>query len=227
MLTKEIFKSKVKGFKMFVSVKYNMVNDSEFELHLIALDANSEFGVLELDDIVVSFCIQSINDREPLVQFMSKYNGNLELLDATFSYVKGYLVDFGELPDSIFFLWFFYIFYFKGDPMLLILIGGISTAFNYLILLYKFKNKYYKSFIFDLSTFIILNILFLGTIQGMSIAMVASAIISILTLPHKLPKFNFNKPTISIKLPDINAFKPLIGSIIGIVIVLLSIALVA
>lgn len=95
--------------------------------------------------------------------------------------------------------------------MLLILIGGIATAFNYLILLYKFKNKLYKSFFMDLGSFMVLNIVFLGTLTGMSIAMVASFIISVLTLPKpqiKFPKIKINK----ISLPNIDS---VVGVVLG------------
>jgi len=83
--------------------------------------------------------------------------------------------------------------------MLLILLAGIATAFNYLILAYKFKHKLWSSFSIDLISFITLNMVFLGTLTGMSIAMVASFIISVLTLPK--PKVSVNLP--KFKLPQI------------------------
>lgn len=98
--------------------------------------------------------------------------------------------------------------------MLFIIIAGIFTAFNYLILAYKFKHKLYKSFIFDLTTFILLNIIFLDTITGMSIAMTASFIISVLTLPK--PKITINKP--QFKVPKININKDKVYTIVGVVI---------
>ena len=63
--------------------------------------------------------------------------------------------------------------------MILLLLAGLATALNYMILVYKFKNKMWKSFIFDITTFLILNIVFVGTVQGMTIAMLSSAILSV------------------------------------------------
>jgi len=105
--------------------------------------------------------------------------------------------------------------------MLLVLLGGIATAFNYLILLYKLRRKYYKSFFFDLGSFILLNITFLGTLQGMVIAMVASFIISLLTLPRPSININFNIKSIEFN----NNYKKVIGYAIGSLLIFIVISL--
>jgi hypothetical protein len=79
--------------------------------------------------------------------------------------------------------------------MILLILAGLATALNYMILVYKFKSKMWKSFCFDLSTFIILNVVFLGTVQGMTIAMISSAILSMwswFSLSNKKPRAKIN-----------------------------------
>jgi len=63
--------------------------------------------------------------------------------------------------------------------MLLILLAGIATAFNFVIILHKLRNGRIMDSMVDLGTAIALSGMFVGTLTGMSIAMMASAIISI------------------------------------------------
>jgi hypothetical protein len=56
---------------------------------------------------------------------------------------------------------------------------GIATAFNFIVILFKFKRHRYEDACFDLATFVAISYMFAGTISGMSVGMVASAIISI------------------------------------------------
>ena len=71
-----------------------------------------------------------------------------------------------------------------------LLILGVFTAFNFLILKIKLENKRIADFLFDLGSFIVLTMIFGGTLGGMVIAMVAGFIISItlLIFPPKLFK---------------------------------------
>lgn len=56
---------------------------------------------------------------------------------------------------------------------------GIATAFNFIVILFKFKRHRYEDACFDLAVFIVISYMFAGTISGMSVGMVASAIVSI------------------------------------------------
>lgn len=56
---------------------------------------------------------------------------------------------------------------------------GIATAFNFIVILFKFKRHRYEDACFDLAIFIVISYMFAGTISGMSVGMVASAIVSI------------------------------------------------
>ena len=56
---------------------------------------------------------------------------------------------------------------------------GIATAFNFIVILFKFKKHRYEDACFDLAIFTVISYMFAGTISGMSVGMVASAIVSI------------------------------------------------
>lgn len=56
---------------------------------------------------------------------------------------------------------------------------GIATAFNFIVIIFKFKRLRYEDACFDLVIFAIISWMFAGTISGMSVGMVASAIVSI------------------------------------------------
>jgi len=60
-----------------------------------------------------------------------------------------------------------------------ILIMGIATAFNILVIIFKLKLNRKSDAMIDTSLFIVLSYLFSGSIIGLQVAMVASAIISI------------------------------------------------
>jgi len=62
------------------------------------------------------------------------------------------------------------------------LLIGIVTAFNFLVLLVKFKAKRYGDLALDLLSLIVLSVIFGNTILGMLICMVASLAISIYLL---------------------------------------------
>lgn len=56
---------------------------------------------------------------------------------------------------------------------------GIATAFNFIVIIFKFKRLRYEDACFDITIFAIITWMFAGTISGMSVGMVASAIVSI------------------------------------------------
>ena len=77
------------------------------------------------------------------------------------------------------------------------LIMGIATAFNILIIFKKIEKKRHQDAFFDASLLIILTIVFGGSLGGMMVATVASAIISFYFLfnaPNILPDFASEKP---------------------------------
>ena len=59
------------------------------------------------------------------------------------------------------------------------LVIGVLTAFNLLIFKIKFEQGRYGDLLYDVSTFLVLNVIFGGTLGGMIVAMVASGIISV------------------------------------------------
>ncbi len=62
--------------------------------------------------------------------------------------------------------------------MLLILLARIATAFNFIVILHKLRNGRFADSIIDLFCATILGGMFVGTLTGMAIAMMASALIS-------------------------------------------------
>jgi Ca2+/Na+ antiporter len=66
--------------------------------------------------------------------------------------------------------------------MIFYIIGGLATAFNFMVIHYKFKQGYTQNALFDLFTFLAITILFAGTMSGMVIGMIASAILSVYLL---------------------------------------------
>jgi len=76
-----------------------------------------------------------------------------------------------------------------------ILIAGLATAFNFIIIFWKFEHGRTLDGIFDLLTFVAISVMFAGTMEGMSIGMVASAFISayLLVKPPKLSSKAFDK----------------------------------
>ena len=72
--------------------------------------------------------------------------------------------------------------------MELILIAAIATFFNFIVIYVKFQREQYLGGIIDLGMFVGVSILFIGTMQGMVIGMIASALMSIYLL-FSPPKF--------------------------------------
>lgn len=65
---------------------------------------------------------------------------------------------------------------------------GIATAFDFMILKWKFEHERYADFTLDVTCLAIITWLFHGTITGMTIGMVAMFIISFYLLLFP-PKF--------------------------------------
>ncbi len=74
--------------------------------------------------------------------------------------------------------------------MLLILLGGIAAAFNFVIILHKLRKGRIADSIVDIMTATMLSVMFVGTLTGMAIGMVASAIISIYLWFYPIELFN-------------------------------------
>jgi len=60
-----------------------------------------------------------------------------------------------------------------------ILIMGLATAFNILVILFKLKLNRKQDALLDISLFVSLSYLFSGSITGLQVAMIASFIISL------------------------------------------------
>ena len=63
-----------------------------------------------------------------------------------------------------------------------VLVLGIATAFNFIIILWKFKAERTGDAVLDGAIMGIIAFLFSGTVTGMAIGMVASAIVSLYLL---------------------------------------------
>lgn len=77
-----------------------------------------------------------------------------------------------------------------------VLVMGIATAFNVLVVLKKVELKRYQDAIFDISILVMLGLALQGSLGGMMVATTASAIVSIY--------FMFNPPKLfpTIKMPE-------------------------
>ena len=77
---------------------------------------------------------------------------------------------------------------------------GLATAFNILIIFKKIEKKRHQDAFFDAGLLILLTVVFGGSLGGMMVATVASAIISFY--------FLFNEPNIFPKLPSKKPSEP-------------------
>jgi len=68
------------------------------------------------------------------------------------------------------------------------LLLGVITAFNFIVLKYKFEKKRYSDLAIDVSVLLFLSWLFKGTITGLIVAMIAGTIISLFLLTEKNKK---------------------------------------
>lgn len=68
-------------------------------------------------------------------------------------------------------------------------ISSIATAFNFLIILWKFNHERYIDAILDFVIFVVIALLFAGTITGLQIGMIASMLVSLYLLINP-PKIN-------------------------------------
>jgi hypothetical protein len=64
----------------------------------------------------------------------------------------------------------------------IIVYGSIATAFNIVVIYYKFTHHKLQSAVVDTAVLVILSILFAGTVSGLSIGMIASFVFSIYLL---------------------------------------------
>ena len=68
------------------------------------------------------------------------------------------------------------------------LIIAVATFFNFIILKWKFEHERYADLAFDIATLVCISWLFAGTLGGMIVGMIASALISLYLLAFP-PKF--------------------------------------
>jgi NhaP-type Na+/H+ or K+/H+ antiporter len=59
------------------------------------------------------------------------------------------------------------------------LIIGIATGFNILLVISKFRRKYYDEAFIEISTLLFISYLFQGTLGGVIIGMIGSVVVSI------------------------------------------------
>lgn len=74
---------------------------------------------------------------------------------------------------------------------MLVIIIGVITFFNLVVLKIKFEQERYADLTLDVTAIVVLNMLFGGTLTGMTIAMIASFLISVYLyfFPPKLLAF--------------------------------------
>jgi len=70
-----------------------------------------------------------------------------------------------------------------------IIIASLATVFNFIIVKIKLENHRWADAIVDISVALVLGSMFMGTMIGMSIAMMSSALMSIYLwyYPPKIP----------------------------------------
>ena len=70
-----------------------------------------------------------------------------------------------------------------------VILASLATVFNFIIVKIKLENKRFADAIVDISVALILGSMFMGSMLGMSIAMMASAMMSIYLwfYPPKVP----------------------------------------
>lgn len=71
-----------------------------------------------------------------------------------------------------------------------LLLMGIATGFNFCIIVWKFKRQRWLDAVIDTFIMAAICVLFSGTISGLSIGMIGSAICSLYLLVSP-PKFKF------------------------------------
>ena len=76
--------------------------------------------------------------------------------------------------------------------MIELIVLGIATAVNFLVIKWKVENKRYGDAVLDSLILFMITSLFGGSLGGMTIAMVASLIVSVYLLinPPKTPTFD-------------------------------------
>lgn len=72
----------------------------------------------------------------------------------------------------------------------LLLLMGLATGFNFIIIVWKFKKQRWLDALIDACIMAAICVLFSGTVSGLSIGMVGSAMCSVYLLISP-PKFSF------------------------------------
>jgi len=76
------------------------------------------------------------------------------------------------------------------NNLIFALIGGLATAFNFLIIIHKIRKKFIFNALIDIVAFVLIVYLTSSTLTGMVIGMIASMLISIYLIfnPVEEPK---------------------------------------
>ncbi len=85
---------------------------------------------------------------------------------------------------------------------------GLATAFNVLIIFRKIEKKRHQDAFFDASLLVLLSLVFEGSLGGMMVATVASAIISLYFLfnpPNIFPDFSQEESNTTPVTPTVTA----------------------
>lgn len=77
--------------------------------------------------------------------------------------------------------------------VVLIVVAGIATMFNFAIIKWKLENERYLDTTIDVGVLATVSYMFAGTISGLSIAMIASMLMSLFLL-YSPPRFKFMEP---------------------------------
>ena len=77
----------------------------------------------------------------------------------------------------------------------IIMVIGIATFFNFAIIFYKFSKKKTLNALIDTAIFVIISLMFIGSVNALSIGMVASFLFSLylLFMPVKFSFFTTNR----------------------------------
>ena len=63
-----------------------------------------------------------------------------------------------------------------------LLIIGLVTAFNFIVIYWKFKKNRISDAVLDLSIFAVISFMFAGTISGLTVGMISSFVVSLYLL---------------------------------------------
>jgi len=68
-----------------------------------------------------------------------------------------------------------------------VLLIGVVTGFNFLVILYKINQKRYENAALDAAIMVAAGVMFAGTVSGMAAAMISSFVVSIALFFIRVP----------------------------------------